>query len=150
MACFPDSRPSGVCRAATLLSRRQPALRSFRARASHATPTAGPALFAESQIDCVPANRPFGLFGHAHRMLPRRPALWYFRGRKNRKEGNPQKLTQLSSRSHPRHLVGKEDSTRRHHHRYNKRQPGDQQFPIQVVTASLTFTKYFTYFYIYI
>ena len=27
-------------------------------------------------------------------------------GRKSRKE-NPQKLTQLSSRSHPRHLVGK-------------------------------------------
>ena len=30
---------------------------------------------------------------------------------KSRKE-NPQKPTQLSSRSHPRHLVGKKDSTK--------------------------------------
>ena len=53
---------------------------------------------------------------------------------KSRKE-NPQKLTQLSSRSHPRHLVEKKDSTKRHHHRHHKRQPGEQQFPIQVVTG---------------
>ena len=53
---------------------------------------------------------------------------------KNRKE-TPQKLTQLSSRSHPRHLVGKKDSTKRHHHRHHKRQPGEQQFPKQVVTG---------------
>ena len=49
------------------------------------------------------------------------------------------KLTQLSSRSHPRHLVGKKDSTKRHHHRHHhrhhKRQPGEQQFPKQVVTG---------------
>ena len=53
---------------------------------------------------------------------------------KSRKE-NPQKLTQLSTRSHPRHLVGKKDSTKRHHHRHHKRQPGEQQFPKQVVTG---------------
>ena len=53
---------------------------------------------------------------------------------KSRKE-NPQKLTQISSRSHPRHLVGKKDSTKRHHHRHHKRQPGEQQFPKQVVTG---------------
>ena len=53
---------------------------------------------------------------------------------KSRKE-NPQKLTQLSSRSHPRHPVGKKDSTKRHHHRHHKRQPGEQQFPKQVVTG---------------
>ena len=41
--------------------------------------------------------------------------------KKSRKE-NPQKLTQLSSRSHPRHLVGKKNSTKRHHHRHHKRQ----------------------------
>ena len=58
---------------------------------------------------------------------------------KSRKE-NPQKLTQLSSRSHPRHLVGKKDSTKRHHHRHHKRQPGEQQFP---KPASLTFNNYF-------
>ena len=50
---------------------------------------------------------------------------------KSRKE-TPQKLTQLSSRSHPR---GKKDSTKRHHHRHHKRQPGEQQFPKQVVTG---------------
>ena len=43
--------------------------------------------------------------------------------------------TQLSSRSQPRHLVGKKDSTKRHHHRHHKRQPGEQQFPIQEVTS---------------
>ena len=51
----------------------------------------------------------------------------------SRKE-NLQKLTQLSSRSHPRHLVGKKDSTKRHPYRHHKRQPGEQQFPKQVVT----------------
>ena len=30
---------------------------------------------------------------------------------------------------------GKKDSTKRHHHRHHKRQPGEQQFPIQVVTG---------------
>ena len=35
----------------------------------------------------------------------------YFCNNKSRKE-NPQKPTQLSSRSHPRHLVGKKDSTK--------------------------------------
>ena len=50
--------------------------------------------------------------------------------KKSRKE-NPQKLNQLSSRSHPTPR-GKKDSTKRHHHRHHKRQPGEQQFPIQV------------------
>ena len=58
----------------------------------------------------------------------------WFLHRKSRKE-NPQKLTQLSSRSHPRHLVGKRTAHKRHHHRHHKRQPGEQQFPIQVVTG---------------
>ena len=62
------------------------------------------------------------------------PVLAYADYSKDRKE-NPQKLTQLSSSSHPRHLVGKKDSTKRHHHRHHKRQPGEQQFPIQVVTG---------------
>ena len=53
---------------------------------------------------------------------------------KSRKK-KPQKLTQLSSRSHPRHLVGKRTAQKRHHHRHHKRQPGEQQFPIQVVTG---------------
>ena len=48
---------------------------------------------------------------------------------KSRKE-NPQKLTQLSSRSHPRHLVGKRTAQKKHHYRHHKRQPDEQQFPI--------------------
>ena len=46
-------------------------------------------------------------------------------GCKSRKK-NPQKLTQLSSRSHPRHLVGKRTAQKRHHHRHHKRQPGTE------------------------
>ena len=30
---------------------------------------------------------------------------------------------------------GKKDSTKIHHHRHHKRQPGEQQFPIKVVTG---------------
>ena len=54
---------------------------------------------------------------------------------KSKKE-NPQKLTQLNSRSHSRHLVGKRTAQKDNmidgHH---KQQPGEQQFPIQVVTG---------------
>ena len=50
---------------------------------------------------------------------------------KSRKE-NPQKLTQLSFKISSKTPRGKKDSTKRHHHRPPKRQPGEQQFPIQV------------------
>ena len=75
IACFPDSRPCGVCGAAFRLHPCKSTLRSFRARASHASPTAGPVVFAGSQLDCVPDNRPFRLFRGAHRMLPWQQAL---------------------------------------------------------------------------
>ena len=81
-ACFPDNRPCGVCGDASRLRPCQQANRSFRARASHASPTTGPAVFAETQVICVPVNRPFGLFGHGHRMLPRQYALRCLRGLK--------------------------------------------------------------------
>ena len=70
-ACFPDNRPCGVCGDASRLRPCQQAHRSFRARASLASPTTGPVVFAETQVICVPVNRPFGLFGHGHRILPR-------------------------------------------------------------------------------
>ena len=79
-------------------------------------------------------DRRISFYSQNTNMLPRKPKISYrylksgieeFH-RKSRKE-NPQKLTQLSSRSHPRHLVGKKDSTKRHHHRHHKRQPGEQQ-----------------------
>ena len=60
----------------------------------------------------------------------------YHKLRKNRKE-NPQKLTQLSSRSHPRHLVGKRTA--------------QKDTIIDISPASLTFTNYFYLFlYLYI
>ena len=64
---------------------------------------------------------------------------------KSRKK-TPQKLTQLSSRSHPRHLVGKRTAQKRHHHRHHKRLPGEQQFPYRWSPASPTFNNYFYLF----
>ena len=46
---------------------------------------------------------------------------------------NPQKLTQFKISS--KTSRGKKDNTKRHHLRHHKRQPGEQQFPIQVVTG---------------
>ena len=87
----PANRPFGLFGHAHCMLPRQQALRCllgrnsfaslligpsvFRARVSHASPTAGPALFAGTKVVCVPANRPFGLFRHGHRMLPRRQAM---------------------------------------------------------------------------
>ena len=53
---------------------------------------------------------------------------------KSRKE-NPQKLTQLISRSHPRHLVAKRTAQKDITIDTTKRQPGEQQFPKQMVTG---------------
>ena len=48
---------------------------------------------------------------------------------------NPQKLTQIKFKISSKTPRGKKDSTKRHHHRHHKRQPGEQQFPKQVVTG---------------
>ena len=47
----------------------------------------------------------------------------------------PQKLTQFSPRSHPRHIVGKKDSTKRRHQVHHQRQLGKLLFPTQVATG---------------
>ena len=47
--------------------------------------------------------------------------------------GNPQKRTPFSPRSHLR-LSKEKDITKRHNQRHHQRQPGEQQFPILVVT----------------
>ena len=60
---------------------------------------------------------------------------------------NPQKLTQLSPRSHPRHLVGKRTAQKRRHQRHHQRKPGEQLFPIQVVTINIYF---YLFLYLYI
>ena len=68
---------------------------------------------------------------------PENTTKWVFQSKNPARVGRKtlRKLTQLISRSHPRHLVGKRTAKKRHHHRHHKRQPGKQQFPIQVVTG---------------
>ena len=67
---------------------------------------------------------------------------------KSRKE-NPQKLTELNSRSHPRHLVGKKDSTNTIVDITSDSQV-NSNFPYRWSPASLTFNNYSYLFYIYI
>ena len=70
-----------------------------------------------------------------------------FRGNcKGRKE-NPQKLTQLSSRSHPRHLVGKRTAQKDTIIDITSDSQVNSNFPYRWSLASLTFNNYF---YIYI
>ena len=68
---------------------------------------------------------------------------------KSRKE-NPQKLTQLSSRSHPRHLMGKRTAQKDTIIDITNDSQVNSNFPYRWSPASLTFNNYFTYFYIYI
>ena len=68
---------------------------------------------------------------------------------KSRKE-NPQKLTQLSSRSHPRHLVGKKTAQKDITIDTTSDSQVNSNFPNRWSPASLTFNNYFTYFYIHI
>ena len=69
---------------------------------------------------------------------------------KSRKE-NPQKLTQLSSRSHPRHLVGKRTAQKDSIIDITSDSQVNSNFPYRWSPASLTFNNYFylfLYFYI--
>ena len=72
---------------------------------------------------------------------------------KSRKE-NPQKLTQLSSRSHPRHLVGKrtaQKDTITNITNITSDSQVNSNFPYRWSPASLTFNNYFYLFlYLYI
>ena len=74
---------------------------------------------------------------------------------KSRKE-NPQELTQLSSRSHPRHLVGKEQWEKEQHKKdtiidITSDSQVNSNFPYRWSPASLTFNNYFYLFlYLYI
>ena len=70
--------------------------------------------------------------------------------KKNRKE-NPQKLTQLSSRSHPRHLVGKRTAQKDITIDTTSDSQVNSNFPNKWSPASLTFNNYFYLFlYLYI
>ena len=69
---------------------------------------------------------------------------------KSRKE-NPQKLNQLSSRSHPRHLVGKRTAQKDTSIDITSDSQVDSNFPNRWSPASLTLTNYFYLFlYLYI
>ena len=69
---------------------------------------------------------------------------------KSRKE-NPQKLTQLSSRSHPRHLVGKITAQKDTIIDITSESQVNSNFPYRWSPASLTFNNYFYLFlYLYI
>ena len=64
---------------------------------------------------------------------------------KSRKE-NPQKLTQLSSRSHPRHLVGKRTAQTDTIIDNTRDSQMNSNFPYRWSPASLTFNNYFYLF----
>ena len=69
---------------------------------------------------------------------------------KSRKE-NPQKLTQLSSRSHPGHLVGKRTAQKDTIIDITSDSQVNSNFPNRWSPASLTFNNYFYLFlYLYI
>ena len=63
---------------------------------------------------------------------------------------NPQKLTQLSSRSHPRHLVGKRTAQRDTITDTTSDSQVNSNFPYRWSPASLTFNNYFYLFSIFI
>ena len=69
---------------------------------------------------------------------------------KSRKE-NPQKLTQLSSRSHSRHFVGKRTAQKDTIIDITSKSQVNSNFPCRWSPASLTFNNYFYLFlYLYI
>ena len=70
--------------------------------------------------------------------------------KKSRKE-NPQKLTQLNSRSHPRHLVGKRTAQKDTIIDITSDSQVNSNFPYSWSPVSLTFNNYFYLFlYLYI
>ena len=79
--------------------------------------------------------------------LPGRGFTLYIKSRKE----NPQKLTQLSSRSHPRHLVGKRTAQKDITIDTTSDSQVNSNFPNRWSPASLTFNNYFYLFlYLYI
>ena len=73
----------------------------------------------------------------------------YFYCNECRKE-NSQKLTQLSSRSHPRHLVGKRTAQKDTIIDITSDSQVNSNFPCRWSTASLTFNNYFLPIFIFI
>ena len=75
------------------------------------------------------------------------PSIKFYKSRKE----NPQKMTQLSSRSHPRHLVGKRTAQKDTIIDITSDSQVNSVFPYRWSPANLTFNNYFYLFlYLYI
>ena len=72
--------------------------------------------------------------------------FWRVLQERSRKE-NPQKLTQLSSRSHPRHLMGKRTAQKDTIIDITSDSQVNSNFPYRWSPASLTFNNYFYLFF---
>ena len=77
------------------------------------------------------------------------PTKMHYLWTKSKKE-NSQELTQFSSRSHPRHLVGKWTAQKDTIIDITSDSQVNSKIRYRWSPASLTFNNYFTYFYIYI
>ena len=87
---------------------------------------------------------------HPSQSLKKRNLFKFFCASLSRKE-TPQKLTQLSSRSHPRHLVGKRTAQKDTIKDITSDSQVNSNFPDRWSPASLTFNNYFYLFlYLYI
>ena len=92
----------------------------------------------------------YGVTKHMPNCWRFRVTVFYWSECKSRKE-NPQKLTQLSSRSHPRHLVGKRTAQKDTIIDITSDSQVNSNFPYRWSPASLTFNNYFYLFlYLYI
>ena len=78
-----------------------------------------------------------------------RNIIYFIAELKSRKE-NPQKLTQLSSRSHPRHLVGKRTAQKDITIHTTSDSQVNSNFLNRWSPASQTFNNYFYLFFIFI
>ena len=93
-------------------------------------------------------NVPRVVLYHTYICVPTANFHWF--PLKSRKE-NPQKLTQLSSRSHPRYLVGKRTAQKDITIDTTSDSQMNSNFPSRWSPASLTFNNYFYIFlYLYI
>ena len=94
--------------------------------------------------------------GYRHHKLPKAFSKFYRRhfdivSKYNSRKENPQKLTQLSSRSHPRHLVRKSTAQKDITIDTTSDSQVNSNFPNKWSPASLTFNNYFYLFlYLYI
>ena len=91
-------------------------------------------------------NAILSLFIHSMLLKKEKLSILLLAALKSRKE-NPQQLTQLSSRSHPRHLVGKRTAQKDTIIDITSDSQVNSNFPNRWPPASLTFNNYF---YIYI